>query len=73
MHGFSSSHSLNMWETSGEAQHNRQKEKPLIIPICSERYVRHHPSSRPGPTFQQFPPCERSSEPAAAGDGQWRR
>lgn len=45
VHGFSSSHSLNMWASPWEAQHNGGNEKPLIIPICSQRYV------QPGPVF----------------------
>lgn len=55
MHGFFSSHSLNMWETPREAQHNGGNEKPLIIPICSERYV------QPNQFFTAWPDASAAS------------
>lgn len=71
--GFFPSHSLNVWETPREAQHNGANEKPLIIPICSQRYVQHNQFFMASATLQRFAPRERGSEPAAAGDRPRRR
>lgn len=79
VHGFSSSHSLNMWVSPREAQHNGGNEKPLIIPICSQRYVR----PRTGFSSRAWPGAAAAAAASAGarqlagqqqpGDAQWRR